>query len=365
MTGSMDWWYWFGLWVFGATSLAVTWWIGVDSWRHEGTFSRFTWLGASLVGLVLQVPAIGVVGQARSGMLGTAAAVLGLLGVLVVAISAITHFAVSGPASRTTFGLRTRDSASHSLTPRARSRSLRASVQLGPAAQRVVAAQAAVDATSSAPQSDSSQPVKAPPSTPATRQPTPSISADVPSSEDSDPTLLAEEPPPGAADRPEAERTVEDDATLSASGEPDARGGSLHTISDHLVEGTVVDEEARPTILDEAEAEGMPHASDDGVQARLDVTGGRSTRLVISDRGGPFVVGRDPDKCSLAVDDERASRRHFAIHKMASSFMIEDLSSTNGTFVNGAPVRENVELSNGDTIEFGRTIATFVGEGDS
>lgn len=69
------------------------------------------------------------------------------------------------------------------------------------------------------------------------------------------------------------------------------------------------------------------------------------------------MVGRGPD-VDLSVEDEYVSTRHaLLIWDPASQQMtIEDLGSTNGTFVNGRRIGASpVRLQLGDTIRVGRT----------
>ena len=64
------------------------------------------------------------------------------------------------------------------------------------------------------------------------------------------------------------------------------------------------------------------------------------------------VIGRDPD-VGLALPDDRLSRRHACITRAAGSFFIEDLESTNGTFVDGKRVRRMQALEDGCRIFLG------------
>ncbi|MEX1041533.1 MAG: FHA domain-containing protein [Pirellulaceae bacterium] len=63
----------------------------------------------------------------------------------------------------------------------------------------------------------------------------------------------------------------------------------------------------------------------------------------------PFIIGRN-DTCSLPVESGRVSREHAEIVKHGSGFLIRDLGSTNGTFVNGEKIKEQ-PLLDGDTIK--------------
>jgi pSer/pThr/pTyr-binding forkhead associated (FHA) protein/subtilisin family serine protease len=68
-------------------------------------------------------------------------------------------------------------------------------------------------------------------------------------------------------------------------------------------------------------------------------------------------VGRSSDN-DVLVTDERVSRRHAHIDRRGIQFVITDCGSTNGTFVNGRPVRQQ-RLRDGDEIRIGDTRIHF------
>ena len=74
--------------------------------------------------------------------------------------------------------------------------------------------------------------------------------------------------------------------------------------------------------------------------------------------GAPVVLGRHDD-CDLVLADEQASRRHAQVEAAAEGFVLVDLGSTNGTYLNGAAVRAPVPLADGDTIVVGHTVVRF------
>jgi phosphoserine phosphatase RsbU/P len=65
----------------------------------------------------------------------------------------------------------------------------------------------------------------------------------------------------------------------------------------------------------------------------------------------PFMLGRQPDN-NLVLRDNRASRQHARIVSENGAYVIEDLSSRHGTWVNGERIARHV-LRNSDRIEFG------------
>ena len=73
-----------------------------------------------------------------------------------------------------------------------------------------------------------------------------------------------------------------------------------------------------------------------------------------------LVIGRGSrlDGIDLPLADENASRRHARIRRVDDHFVIEDLGSSNGTFVDGIPVRWAL-IHDGDKIRVGRSVFYF------
>ncbi len=65
-----------------------------------------------------------------------------------------------------------------------------------------------------------------------------------------------------------------------------------------------------------------------------------------------FTIGRDP-KNDLVIPHPIVSRFHVRIHRQHGAFVITDLNSSNGTYVNGKNVSGSVALRAGDTIQVG------------
>src|SRR5262245_22974498 len=64
------------------------------------------------------------------------------------------------------------------------------------------------------------------------------------------------------------------------------------------------------------------------------------------------IIGRDASVSDFVIDDPGASRSHACLEYHSGSFVIEDLESTNGVFVNDKPTSRH-ELTNGDKIAIG------------
>jgi hypothetical protein len=88
---------------------------------------------------------------------------------------------------------------------------------------------------------------------------------------------------------------------------------------------------------------------------KLSVSSGGQAGREFDLTGNRFVIGRESD-CDFQIDDEKASRHHTAINRTPEGQMwIEDLGSTNGTYVNGQPIPQPVPLTGGETITIGDT----------
>jgi predicted component of type VI protein secretion system len=65
-----------------------------------------------------------------------------------------------------------------------------------------------------------------------------------------------------------------------------------------------------------------------------------------------FVVGRDP-QCHLRPASPMISKRHCALLQRDGKAFVRDFDSTNGTFVNNAQIKGEVELHDGDQLKIG------------
>ncbi len=74
---------------------------------------------------------------------------------------------------------------------------------------------------------------------------------------------------------------------------------------------------------------------------------------------GPFVtIGRSLDN-DIILESEDVSRHHAQIKWRQGVYVLTDLGSANGTWVNGQPVRHEWVLHHGDRIRFAHVEATF------
>jgi hypothetical protein len=88
------------------------------------------------------------------------------------------------------------------------------------------------------------------------------------------------------------------------------------------------------------------------LELRSGPNAGTKTPLKI---GQPLRLGRNPKADHAFPDDKSMSSLHFAIDYSEKGCRILDLQSSNGTFLNGARVKE-ASLANGDEIRAGNTV---------
>jgi pSer/pThr/pTyr-binding forkhead associated (FHA) protein len=66
-------------------------------------------------------------------------------------------------------------------------------------------------------------------------------------------------------------------------------------------------------------------------------------------------IGRED--CDVTPNDHQVSRRHLALKPVGDDLHVEDLGSSNGTFVNGHRISESVSAGDGDVIRLGTSEA--------
>lgn len=90
---------------------------------------------------------------------------------------------------------------------------------------------------------------------------------------------------------------------------------------------------------------------------RLEVVKGSGGPYLLPE-DGPIVLGRS-DEATLTLKDASASRKHAQVEKTSRGWILTDLGSANGTYMNGASVKE-VPLADGDILLIGNTELRFV-----
>ena len=87
-------------------------------------------------------------------------------------------------------------------------------------------------------------------------------------------------------------------------------------------------------------------------------------KLILSNAGPPqefeltrseIIIGREPS-VDLPIPSPAVSRRHARLIREGAGYALEDLGSSNGTFLNGERLAGRRLLKSGDQIRLGQTI---------
>jgi len=92
-----------------------------------------------------------------------------------------------------------------------------------------------------------------------------------------------------------------------------------------------------------------------GVARQLVVTHGALAGTRITLDGRPIMIGRADDS-TLVMDDDYASTRHARISLRGNDWYVEDLGSTNGTYLDRAKVTAPLRVPLGVPIRIGKTV---------
>lgn len=93
---------------------------------------------------------------------------------------------------------------------------------------------------------------------------------------------------------------------------------------------------------------------------------GRRTMQVYDFKQPSIIIGRD-DGADVLIDNPSVSRRHAQIRLGDDGWVIEDLGSSNGTFIGGTRIQGPQSLGLGDEVGFGKFTIVFgkaLGEGE-
>ena len=89
---------------------------------------------------------------------------------------------------------------------------------------------------------------------------------------------------------------------------------------------------------------------------KLTVTAGPLSGTTLPLRPAGTLIGRSPE-CALVLDDDYASGRHARIFQGDDgTWMVEDLRSTNGTFLGATRLTEPREVAVGSVLRIGQTV---------
>jgi hypothetical protein len=92
---------------------------------------------------------------------------------------------------------------------------------------------------------------------------------------------------------------------------------------------------------------------------KLSVRQGPRPNLVFELDADSYAIGREAGN-EIVIEDPQVSRRHAQLTRQGDSYIIEDIGSTNGTYVNGKRVTAPVLLSDGDMVGLADTVVLAV-----
>jgi hypothetical protein len=106
----------------------------------------------------------------------------------------------------------------------------------------------------------------------------------------------------------------------------------------------------KPHILDNILAR-----QETGMSFKLSVRQGPRPNLVFELDQDSYTIGREAGN-SIVIEDPQVSRRHASLMRQGDTYFIEDMGSTNGTYVNGRRITAPVLLANNDLIGLADTV---------
>ncbi|MBL7494891.1 FHA domain-containing protein [Frankia sp. CNm7] len=104
-----------------------------------------------------------------------------------------------------------------------------------------------------------------------------------------------------------------------------------------------------------APAPSPPNAPNAYPPSKVVVTKGPLAGTVIPLTGEPITIGRAPDS-TLVLDDDFASGRHARLVPHEGRWFVEDLNSTNGTFLEHTKVTTPMPVPLGAPVRIGKTV---------
>jgi pSer/pThr/pTyr-binding forkhead associated (FHA) protein len=91
------------------------------------------------------------------------------------------------------------------------------------------------------------------------------------------------------------------------------------------------------------------------IPTTLAVTEGSLAGTTLSLMETGVLLGRNPE-CTLVLDDDFASGRHARIFRRDAGWFVEDLGSTNGTYMGSSRLTEPTPVEVGSSLRIGKTI---------
>ena len=90
--------------------------------------------------------------------------------------------------------------------------------------------------------------------------------------------------------------------------------------------------------------------------SQLRISKGKQAGLTLP-LGEVLRIGRSAD-CQLILDDDYVSTQHARIYRSGTGYIVDDLGSTNGTYLNNERLSGPTRFTPADTLRIGRTLIT-------
>jgi len=92
-----------------------------------------------------------------------------------------------------------------------------------------------------------------------------------------------------------------------------------------------------------------------GVPTHVAVVSGANSGQTLSLDNAPIVIGRGAD-AQIVLDDDYVSTRHARIAVSGDQWFVEDLGSTNGTYIGTVRISQPTAISIGTQVRIGKTV---------
>jgi len=92
-----------------------------------------------------------------------------------------------------------------------------------------------------------------------------------------------------------------------------------------------------------------------GAPSSVTIVEGANRGETVSLDGAPLLIGRGTD-AAIRLDDDYVSTRHARIAASGDQWFVEDLGSTNGTYIGSARITQPTTLALGTQVRIGKTI---------
>ena len=103
------------------------------------------------------------------------------------------------------------------------------------------------------------------------------------------------------------------------------------------------------------QAKARPSKRPRGAPTHVAITEGANAGETISLDLAPLLIGRGSD-AAIRLDDDYVSTRHARIGRSDDTWYVEDLGSTNGTYIGSARITQPTTLTLGTQVRIGKTI---------